>query len=136
MFDIKERVRQLQSQGLNCAQVVLQLDLDLKKEESSQLLRAFRPMGGGLGAGKTCGCIIGGAAALASRPADGLDGHRQCKAMAKQLMASFEEAFGSTECAWLRRKEAGFTPTPCPVLMERTFEMCLDILQENGYAPD
>lgn len=135
MSDIRERVEALHGAGNNCAQVTAAVTLEQYGIRDDGLDKGLRGLGGGLGCGRTCGCVLGAAAAfgtLAPGPV------REAKAWAYKLDAKmlrdFEGKFVSIECAELKRPGKGPRPS-CEDLMDAACHMCMALLAEAGVEP-
>lgn len=129
MPNTSEQVAALKRQGYNCAQVVAACLLQNRGLETDALMPALKGLGGGLGCGEACGCVLGGAIGMGSLVPEGDGANPKAKALSAALVARFENTFGCLNCRDLKSgKAAGGKPVPCPALMEATVEMCEDIL--------
>ncbi|NLT58282.1 MAG: C_GCAxxG_C_C family protein [Clostridiales bacterium] len=140
MDELDARIAELftGADGLNCAQAIMQLSLELRGEHNPGLIRALGGLGGGLGCGKSCGTLLGGCCLLASYGARGALGERErfdCRALVAQLVAWFEQAYGSTDCRDLVAPDPMAIMDVCPGLIRATFLRCMDILNDAGVDP-
>ena len=141
-MDERTRISQLQLEGFHCAQVLLTMGLEYLGEENPSLIRAMNGLSGGLGfQGKTCGALTGGACLLALFAGRGTleeSEQRSLNVMIQQLVEWFEvefgEQYGGTDCRLILGDDPWNKMTRCPKLINDTYFMAKQLLQENGLA--
>ena len=141
-MDELTRISQLHLQGFHCAQVLLIMGLEHQGKEDPDLIRAMNGVSGGLGfQGKTCGALAGGACLLglfAGRGTLEESEQRSLNVMIQQLVewfeAGFGEEFGGIDCNTILGGDPWNRLTRCPRLINETYFMARQLLQENGLA--
>jgi hypothetical protein len=134
-----ERMLQLSTEGLACAQIMMQLVLDAEEKQDFDLIRSLGALNNGLrDGGLTCGALTGGACVIsyyagqgeAAEPAD-----PDYVAMIQELQAWFSAEmggrFGGITCPALLDNGARSKMEVCPELVEATFNKALEILDEH-----
>lgn len=132
MEKTKERVAEWRGKGCNCAQTVLACLLEDRGMEMTELLAASKGLGGGLGCGDVCGCVLGGAMAMGRLVPDEPGANRTAKILSAGLVERFSAEFGTLMCRELRNPPEGKTPAPCNDLMAATVPMCEAVLAAHG----
>ena len=110
---------QLLSQGYNCAQIMALSVLDRQGKACPELVQAISGLGGGLGCGKLCGALSGAVCAMELCGED---------PPSEELIAWFEDAYGSTECAALRTMNGGV----CKDLIVNTCTKMIELLEDHA----
>ena len=137
MFDYVSRLEELLLDKFCCSQALITLALEVKGNESvevkQELLKAMSGLCGGLGGrGKNCGALTGGACAIGlfcGRGAVDEVAHDDFNEMIFELVAWFEEEYGSIECCEIVKNPID-RQTICPGIMKSTFEKLMQILME------
>ncbi|MDR2531026.1 MAG: C-GCAxxG-C-C family protein [Oscillospiraceae bacterium] len=135
---LQSRVTELYKSGLHCSQVMMLLSQELRGEDEPTVISAMGGLAGGLYMGLNCGTLSGGACLLASYCARGSEedsDSRMYKGMVVQLVDWFNSEFGALNCSELVSPDRAARLEKCPTLLVKTFEKCLEILQENGIDP-
>ena len=123
----EERLLELMSAGMNCAQVVLQMvALDVRGEENPELIRAIGAMGYGMGCQFTCGALAGGNAAMAFYAHDSADLMDLCK----KLGTWFSERFGGEKCSDIIGEGMGAGPM-CRMAVQEVIEKCFELIGDR-----
>jgi hypothetical protein len=133
-------ILRLASQGFCCAQILLQLALDLQGRENPGLVRAMGGLCHGLASNRgPCGVLTGGSCLISyyagkGRPEDEADDQLLL------LLSEFEDwfrktsqgRFGGSTCADI---VSGGVPEPqiCGGLLAEAYAMIVTMLQENGF---
>ena len=142
MMDELTRISQLHLQGFQCAQILLFMGLEHQGKEDPDLIRAMNGLSGGLGfQGKTCGALAGGACLLALFAGRGKleeTEQRSLNRMIQQLVdwfeAGFGEEFAGIDCKTILGGDPWNRMTRCPRLVNETYFMVRQLLQENDLA--
>lgn len=126
-------VRYMRESNMNCAEAILYgANGAYGLELPDTAFRLIAGYGGGLGAGKTCGAILGAVAVLSylrvGKSAHETEGFRaDCKALTERL----EAAFGATDCNAIkpvfRRADTG-----CQNVVETVGELLEAYLNERA----
>jgi hypothetical protein len=132
MNDSASRIRLLGGQGYCCSQIMVQMGLEAKGEENSELLDAVAGLCGGLYSGLCCG-ILTGAACLLSL----YDKKKAAVSMIPWLVKWFEatctQSYGGMSCNDILQGNPMNRLERCPRIMVETFERCRELLAELGY---
>jgi len=125
-------------EGYHCSEsVVLAVGPHLVRDWHPACVRLSTGFAGGVGGSQheLCGAMAGGVmiiGALLGRVS--LQDDALAQSLTKLFRERFREAFGETECSWLRENvvhlEGGLGS--CAVLVERTTMLLLDVLAEAG----
>ena len=118
---------------LNCAEVLLiaanekyKLDLDNKT------LKAIAPFGGGIGCEKICGALSGSVAAIGVLfTEDKPTTNTVMKEKRKKLVQAFEDAFGSIECAYIKKHHRDEV-FGCKFVEIKAGEILQEIIEDNN----
>lgn len=123
--------------GLHCSQIMMQLSLDMREIDEPFTIRAIAGLSGGMFAQRTCGTLTGGACVLSSYfpRKDGEPEPTGYQNAVKKLVEWFEKENGSMECRELVQFDVAHIMNFCPGLIARTFEKCVEILEECGIDP-
>ena len=123
------------SKGMHCSQAMMLVMNELREIDNPDLVRASGGLGGGMFSGENCGALTGGACIL------GLFGARSAindepvydyHTAIKELVKWFSAEFRSIECNDLALEESGERLEACKEIVVKTFNKCLEILDENG----
>lgn len=139
-----DRILQLHMQGFHCAQILLLLGLEQQGKENADLIRAMDGLSGAGGLcfpGKNCGALTGGACLLAlfaGRGSEAEAAQRALPLMTEQLAdwfeAKFGQEYGGIDCDAILQGDPWNRLTRCPKLVNETFFMVKQLLQENELA--
>lgn len=139
-FDELEKIFDYYHDGYQCAQVLLLYALEAQEIENPDLIRAM----GGLNRGMSnyrsiCGCLSGGLCLLsyfANKGSADETAHPDYDEMAAELYDWFlqdnEDTGGSPLCMDLLENDLSQRARVCPLLISRTFQKCLEILERKG----
>lgn len=134
---LEDRVGELLRQGLHCSQIMMQLGLDALELDRPDLVKAMRGLAGGLGGcGHNCGALTGGVCMIslvAGRGATEETADPDLAAMVSELLAWFEETYGSAECADIIQGDRDNIPLTCPGLVCACGRKALEILHGYGF---
>ena len=126
------RLHQLRQEGKGCAQVLMQLALEMKGEDNPALIQAMSGLCIGVHRGLLCGCLTGAACMMSY-----FDSELAAEEMIPQLVEWFEEnygdKYGSMNCDDILEGEMANKVLRCPNLMEQTYREAREILAEYGY---
>jgi len=141
MDDILMRLLVLGGKGYSCAQILISLALETRRESNHGLVRAMAGLAYGCGSGKgACGALTGGNCVLALYAGKGSDeeaASEKLLPMMQELSDWFGERVGSTHggitCDAITG-EAGpeASRQTCGNVVAETFEKAMDILTANG----
>ena len=121
------RMNELALQGRCCTQTIVQVALDEIGAENEQMVEAVGALCLGMFAGADCGALTGAALAMAlrsSRPLDGL--------LVAELVDWFRGEYGSLQCCDIASDDPFDRFTKCPAIMQRTYEVAMQILADRG----
>lgn len=138
-MDVFDRLLELSRQGLFCAQITLELALEMEGKEDPDLLRAMGGLNGGVGElGGLCGAYTGGACLIsyfAGRgEADELE-HPDYRAMQREFADWFRDyvaEYGGCDCARILGGDERNKLQRCPIIVRDAFEKCMELLSERG----
>lgn len=137
MSMVDDKVMEYLLNGLHCSQVVFQLSLDLREREEPFTVRTLGALGGGMFCQRACGTVTGGVCLISSYfpREDGEPEPMGYQQPARQLVQWFEQEYGSLNCCDLVLYDQEHIMQKCPGMMARTFEKCIEILEEHGVDP-
>lgn len=129
------RLFQWAAQGFCCSQILLIIGLEELGEENSQLIRAMHGLCGGMGrSGSTCGVLSGGACLIGLTAGKGAatdQPHPKMHRMVQELLAWFEQTYGSTLCEDIlhyKLEEGAEYPVKCGNTISETYDKVQEIL--------
>ena len=132
MSETAKQIRRLAAQGYCCSQIMVQMGLDAKQEENSELLDAMAGLCGGLHSGRVCGVLTGSVCLLSI-----YDKQKAASDMIPKLVDWFEttytESCGGIHCEQIINDNPMNKLERCPKIMEETFEKCRELLAGFGY---
>jgi len=133
MIDTTKQIFRLAAEGYCCSQIMIQIGLEAKQEENSQLLDAVAGLCNGIHWGLCCG-ILTGAACLLSM----YDRQRAASFMIPRLMDWFEttytQSYNGITCEDILDQNPMNKLSRCPKIMEETIIKCRELLANYGYA--
>jgi len=139
MEDESARMMELGLQGFSCSQILILLALEAQGKSNPDLVRAVSGLLSGMGAGKTCGALTGGACVLglyAGKGHDRENSDERLPAMLTRFVEWFEQEFtplyGSIDCSEIVQDDARLMFARCPEIIQRTHEQLKAILAENA----
>ncbi|WP_027183468.1 DVU_1555 family C-GCAxxG-C-C protein [Desulfovibrio inopinatus] len=142
--DLSMDLLRYSSMGFNCSQIVMILILEGMDHENPELIRAMDGLGHGLGhCGETCGCLLGGVAALtlfAGKGSADEEPHPQKDVMVAELVEWFRESackeYGGISCGTILSDTGGKPDmNRCSLLVSNTYAKIIDMLVEYGFDP-
>ncbi len=139
-MDLMERIMELSRYGYFCGQILAILLLETVGEENAKWVQAMAGLNGGVGfSGGTCGCMTGGACVISyftGKPGDTeYDSPHHKRALGEFTQWFTEEMeleYGSIECRGITRDNPAKRVEYCPEIIARTYEKCVEILEEKG----
>lgn len=138
MSDYLDDMLALYEQGYDCAQILMRMVLDAEGKTNPDLIRALAGLNGGIGgSGNTCGCLTGGACLLSYFAAKGADdetahdGYRDMVMRFTDWFKDYTAEYGGVECYQILDGDNRNKIQRCPLIMEATFEHCLELLDDN-----
>jgi C_GCAxxG_C_C family probable redox protein len=138
-MDVFERLLELSQEGYFCAQIMLELALELEGKSDPDLIRAIGGLNGGVGnTGGICGALTGGACLISyfagKGEADELP-HPDCDTMISELtdwFRNYTAEYGGCNCTAILGGDPRNKIQRCPVVVRDTFEKCMELLQNRG----
>ena len=130
-MDGKIALSKYKRQGLCCAQIMVQLGLDLRNEENEQMVSAMSALCGGFHQGLFCGALSGAAIMLSL-----FDSKIARKDMIPELIQWFFVEFGSTDCLKILDEDMPNSLVKCGDLMEKTYFYAQQMLMDYGFLTD
>ena len=134
---LDEKITKLLSQKFHCSQVMMQMGMEALELEEPNLIKAMTGLAGGLGGcGKNCGALTGGVCMLslfAGRGALEEEADSELENMVSELLAWFEETYGSADCGDIIQGDKANIPFTCPSLICATCRKALEILKSRGF---
>jgi C_GCAxxG_C_C family probable redox protein len=145
----RKKAYEYEVQFHGCSQAVVQTFQDLLGLEDGLLFKAAGPLCAGLGMGRTCGALSGGAMVLGmkqgrSRIEDGIEGLFPGLLAAQDLVRRFEQEFGTASCgeisgldwtdseAVTKALSAPEFVEKCARVVSKTAEMVAEIIDEQS----
>lgn len=123
-------MRQLKSEGLCCASIIVKLGLELRGEENEQFVRASSALCNGMQSGMTCGALSGAVCMLGLFDAKNIE-------MISELARWFEnecsQKYPSTDCKDIVCGDTYKKAAICPSLVLSTYQYAKELLIEFGY---
>jgi len=131
MYENKNQIYDLAVKGYCCSQIMVKLGLDAMNRENEDLLAAMSGLCKGLFSELTCGTLTGAACLLSL-----YDKNEAAANMIPRLVEwfeiSFSQLYGGINCKDIIGDDPMKRFERCPEIMQNTFEMCRDLLVENG----
>lgn len=121
------RLHELRQQGKGCAQIMMQLALEMKGEENESMIRVMSGLCNGMNCGLMCGAFSGAACMMSY-----FDSAAAVE-MIPELAEWFEDTYGSMNCGDILDDDMGNRVLKCPKLMEQTYREAKEILEEYGF---
>lgn len=138
-MDVLDRMLELSREGYFCAQIMLELALEMEGKENLDLIRAMGGLNGGGGdARNVCGALSGGACLISYFAGHGEKDeieHPALNAMLTELGSWFNEytaEYGGNSCASILGGDERNKIQRCPVVVRAVFEKCMELLERNG----
>lgn len=136
------RMEELYQDGYQCAQILLQLGLELQGRSNTELVRSMQGLCLGMTAGETCGALTGGASLLglyAGRGSTDEEDDPRLMFMLEEFVEWFKEEFGerygSLRCDDIVGDSGSLMAERCPKLVLGSFRRVKDLLVEQGIDP-
>lgn len=116
-------------QGIDCSQIVLGYAADKVGLDSDEALRVSSPFGGGMWAGRTCGCVVGALMALGMKYGYSEPGDTEQKNILLAKKAEFEQKFAEENKSLVCKEILGYDlskPEEMAQIMEKNllFTVC------------
>ncbi|MDR2036834.1 MAG: C-GCAxxG-C-C family protein [Bacteroidales bacterium] len=111
-------------QGIDCSQIVLGYAANKVGMESDEALRISSPFGGGMWAGRTCGCVVGGLMALGMKYGYSEPGATEQKKALLAKKAEFEQKFAEENKSVVCKEILGYDLSK-PEEMQQVIEKSL-----------
>jgi hypothetical protein len=131
MQDLDVRVNELGLQGRCCTQLLVQIALEERGDENSQMVEAVGALCLGLFEGLGCGALSGGALAMALLAEGHVDG-----TLISELVDWFRREYETTECEAILAGDPAARFTRCPSIVAATYAEARAILQIHGLLRD
>lgn len=139
-MDLMDRIMELSRYGYFCSQILAILMLEAVGEENPKLVQAMAGLNGGIGfSGDVCGCMAGGCCILSyftGKPdADSYDSphHKSAQGeFVRWFTDEMELEYQAIDCRDITRGNPAKRVQYCPEIIARTFEKCMEILEERG----
>lgn len=132
MYDNANEIYDLTLKGYCCSQIMIKLGLDAQKRENEELLNAVSALCKGLHSGLICGTLTGAACLLSL-----FDKKEAASNMIPRLVEWFDTTYtplyGGISCNDIISGDPLKRIERCPEVMKRTYEVCRELLEENGY---
>ena len=132
MEDDVKRLHQLLLEGKCCSSAIVQLGLEIKGEENSQLVQAVSGLCHGVHGMLICGALTGAACMM-----NLLDPKNANTKMIPELVewfkATYGEKYGGINCADIVEDMPVNSKIRCPPLIEATYLEAKRILSSYGY---
>ena len=134
---LDQRIAVLLSQKFHCSQILMQAGMDALRLDEPNLIKAMTGLAGGLGGcGRNCGALTGGVCMLslfAGRGTPDEEANPDLEVMISELLAWFEETYGSADCRDIIQGDRDNIPSTCPRLIYETCRKALELLQNYGF---
>ncbi len=138
-MDVFDRMLELARQGFFCAQIMMELALELEGKSDPDLVRAM----GGLNGGEkfeneSCGAYTGGKCVIAYFAGKGQPDeleHGDYGAMLAELSDWFRDftgEYGGSTCGCVLGGDQRNRVERCPVMVRETFGKVMEILEAHG----
>lgn len=138
-MDVFDRMLELSREGYFCAQIMLELALEMEGKEDADVIRAMGGLNSGIGDGSNiCGALSGGACMIsyfAGRGEKDEIEHPALSAMLIELVSWFNEytaEYGGSCCRKILEGDERNKIQRCPVVIRAVFEKCMELLERNG----
>ena len=131
-MDAKERVLNKRAAGYCCSETVMSLcleDLGRNPDSDRDLIKSMGAYCGGLHEGLSCGALCAAVAVLWIVEDDPIKAHDE---IGPEMMAWFQERFGSWNCADLLDGDESWMMTLCPIIMEDTYLKVREMFDAMG----
>lgn len=125
MEDYVDKLFEYRLKGYCCSQILLQLGLDEKGSENSDLINAIKGLCGGLYSGLICGALSGGACLLSFFEPD-----KASDEMIPLLVEWFKENFEFCDCKDILGDDPMSQVEKCPVVISKTYEKVIELLED------
>ena len=123
----KKRLHELRQEGKGCAQIMMQLAMEMNGEENETVIKIMSSLCNGMYCGLLCGAFSGVACMMSYFDSEA------AAEMIPELAEWFEDTYGSMNCADILEDDMGNRILKCPKLMENTYEEAKEILEEYGF---
>ena len=127
-MDDSALLNKCQSQGLCCAQIMVQMGLWARNEDNAQFVQAMGGLCNGLQTGLTCGALTGTVCLLSLFDLD-----LAKREMIPELVDWFVDQYGSQDCLVILKGSKQSPYTFCPNLIEKTYLFAKELLLDKGF---
>ena len=120
----------MKSNGHCCSSIIVQLGLDLKREENEQLVWAMRGLCNGLYSGLLCGALTGAVCMLSLFDAKNVE---MTKDMVEWFRSEYGQKYGTCNCEDIAGNDEYKRATICPDLIKASYLHAKQLLIDFGY---
>lgn len=138
-MDVMDRMLELARQGYFCAQILLELALEMEGKASPELVRAMGGLNGGVGdSGGLCGAYTGGVCLLSYFAGKGEEDelpHPELQTMEdefEQWFGQYSAEYGGRDCRLILQGDQRNKIQRCPIIVRDVFEKCMELLERHG----
>jgi len=125
LLNLENRVMELVLQQKCCAQIIMQVGLEIRQSENVELTQAMKGLCYGLYCQHDCGALSGGACLLA------LFNETYAPLLIRELVAWFSGKYGSVCCEEIIGQ--GYRASDkCLKIISETCRQCFEILERNN----
>lgn len=134
---LDEKIAGLLSQKFHCSQIMMQIGMDALELDEPNLIKSMTGLAGGLGGcGRNCGALTGGVCMISLFAGRGMaeeEADPELEGMISELLAWFEETYGSADCGDIIQGDKNNIPGTCPQLICAACRKALEILESRGF---
>lgn len=134
---LDEKIAGLLSQKFHCSQIMMQIGMDALELDEPNLIKSMTGLAGGLGGcGRNCGALTGGVCMISLFAGRGMaeeEADPELEGMISELLAWFEESYGSADCGDIIQGDKNNIPGTCPQLICAACRKVLEILESRGF---
>ena len=127
MMDDRILMAQYKARGMCCAQIIVQLGLDLRGEQNETMVQSVSALCGGVRKGLLCGALSGAALMLSL-----FDPKLAASEMIPELVDWFSDEFGSENCLEILDGDMANRTIKCGGLIEKTYFYAKGLLEDYG----
>lgn len=135
---LEDKISALLEQKFHCSQIMMKVGMEALELEEPNLVKAMSGLAGGLGGcGHNCGALTGGVCMLslfAGRGTPEEEADPDLAVMVSELLAWFEERYGSPDCGDIIQGDRDNIPRTCPQLICDCARKALEILNSYGFS--
>ena len=131
MDELQSKYFEYKIKGYCCSQILLQLGVDQKDGENQGVINAVEALCNGFFTGRLCGALTGGACLMSYL----VPKRAVSRGLITELFDWFESEFSYLDCNELLKGNPLAKIELCPVMVERTYEKVMELLDDIGYCP-